>query len=381
MKYIFTGGGTLGHTNPAVAVAEKIRKSDSDAKILFIMRNGGGENSIVVEKGFEITGIPCQGLIRNSSAKSILQTMVITVKAISKCIQIVKDYQPDLIFGTGGYVSFAPLIAGIIKGVPTYVHESNAIPGVVTKLTAKLGAIPLVSNENTQRCFKARQKCAVVGTPVTYNFNAIDRKTAKAKLGIPRGRMYIVSFGGSGGAKAMNDIITEIMQKRSCEYSSISHLHATGEKYYQEYKEKYPRLANGANGQQIVAKIQDMATHMAAADIIICRCGAATLAELAEAGRAAILIPSPNVTDNHQYKNAKALVEAKAALMIEEQNLSTQSLENKLTYLADSIRIRSQLEKNIKKFSKSDSADIIAAMLIKAAEHRLPGFFKRFHKE
>lgn len=363
MRCIFTGGGTLGHTNPAIAVAEKVREKHPDTDILFIMRAGGKENAAVSKRGFRIEEIPAVGLDRDKGVVDKARVGGITLRALLKCMSIVKRYKPDFIFGTGGYVSFAPLVAGLMKGVPTYVHESNTTPGLVTKIAVRLGAIPLVSTEETKKHFYSKKECQTVGTPLLSDFGRLTRKEARLRLGMDREKIFIVSFGGSGGSDVMNEVIMELMSERSKSRGNIIHLHATGEKYFDEAKRKYKNLSEGYGGQQIVPRISDMALHMSAADIVICRCGAATLAELSAVGRAAILIPSPNVTNNHQYENGKRLEEMRAAIMLEERDLTKDCLGEKIQLLAHSEALRRALEGKVLSQKNKASSELIANIL------------------
>ena len=364
MKCIFTGGGTLGHTNPAIAVAEKIRKTCPSTDILFIMRVGGKENSEVSKRGFKIEEIPAEGLQRGGNVIDNMHLCYVTLGAINKCMRIIKSYKPDFIFGTGGYVSFAPLMAGLIKRIPTFIHESNSTPGLVTKMIVRMGATPLVSTEVAKKHLTSKNVCQVVGTPLLSDFNTVTREEARHRLGIGKEKIFIVSFGGSGGSGMLNDVIIDLMNDRSKRKTNILEMHATGEKYFDEAKRKFTHLAKGENGQRIVPRIENMAMYMNAADIVICRCGAATLAELSEVGRAAILIPSPNVTNNHQYENAKALADKNAAIIIEEKTLSPETLASTIEQLTKSPQKRLMLSENIARdFKPSAEEDMIREIL------------------
>lgn len=364
MKCIFTGGGTLGHTNPAIAVAEKIREKCNSYEIVFIMRKGGEENREVLKRGFEVKEISIEGFIRNGGIRNNIHTCALATRAVKECITVIKDIDPRFIFGTGGYVSFAPIVAGLIKGVPTFVHESNSMPGLVTKIVTKLGAIPLVSTEAAKDRLKCKKDCKVVGTPLLPSFGAISKNEARRRLGIDKSKFYIVSFGGSGGSKALNDIISDLMNERCKQKTSITQIHATGSKYFEKAKQQYPELISGTSGQKIVSRIENMPLYMSAADMIICRCGASTIAEIIAVGRPAILIPSPNVTDNHQYENGISLANANAAIMLEEKDLTKESLSNKISFIFQSEKERKSLEENLAKLKKTDSANIIADILL-----------------
>lgn len=364
MKCIFTGGGTLGHTNPAIAVAEKIRERCNHAEIIFIMRAGGAENSEVIKRGFTVKEISVEGFMRNGGIRSSIRTSLLATRAINACIGIVKEIKPSFIFGTGGYVSFPPMVSGLIKGVPTFVHESNSMPGLVTKIVTKLGAVPLVSAEAARDRLKCKNSCKVVGTPLLSCFGTISKDDARRQLGINKNKFFIVSFGGSGGSKVLNDIILDLMNDRYGKRVNIMQIHATGEKYYNKAQLQYPNLTDGSAEQKVVSRIDNMPLYMSAADLIICRCGASTIAEILAVGRPAILIPSPNVTDNHQYENGLSLTSKNAAIMIEEADLTKEALAIKISLLMQSEGLRRSLEENLKKLKKTDSANIISDILL-----------------
>ncbi len=363
MKYVFTGGGTLGHTNPAIAVAEKVREMDKEADILFVMRKGGRENESVAKRGFRLSEIDAIGLDRGTGIKSI-KTLSTTTKGIFQCNKILKEFGPDVIFGTGGYVSFAPLFAGILRKIPTFIHESNSSPGLVTKIMAKMGTTVLINLETTKTKLPAKTKVFTVGNPILPEFNKITRTEARARLKLGE-ETYILSFGGSGGSKIMNEIIYDAMTDLSSN-KKIRHTHVCGEKYFEDAKSRFPEWVRGSKSSHIYPRISDMATHLKAADIVICRCGAMTISEIIRMGKAAILIPSPNVTDNHQYENGLYLKERNAAIMIEEKDLTKELLLEKITLMAESRAERERLETNIKKLDVRDSAEKISIFLINA---------------
>ena len=364
MRYIFTGGGTLGHTNPAIAVGEKVREMDKEADILFVMRKGGKENESVTKRGFKLTEIDAAGLGRGDGLKNI-KTLSSSATGFFQCNKILKEFKPDVIFGTGGYVSFAPLFAGILRKVPTFIHESNSVPGLVTKIMAKMGAAVLINLEATKEKLPNKTKVFTVGNPLLPEFDTISRSKARARLNLKNEETYILSFGGSGGSKIMNEIIYEVMTDLSSD-KKIRHTHVCGERYFEDAKARFPEWVNGSKPQHIYSRINDMATHLKAADIVICRCGAMTISEIIRMGKAAILIPSPNVTDNQQYENGLYLKEKNAAIMIEEKDLIKELLLEKIKMLINSQTERARLQTNIKKLDVKDSAEKISIFLINA---------------
>ena len=192
MKYVFTGGGTLGHTNPAIAVAEKVRELDKSADILFIMRKNGNENKLVKERDFLVETIPACGL--EKSGKRIINTLSTTSKSIVKCFKIIQTFKPDVIFGTGGYVSFSPLLLGTIFKTPTFIHESNIIPGRVTKIISRLGGITLLNYDDTKERLPKSSHSIVVGNPLLSDFSHVSRITARLKLQLKKDDISVKPF-------------------------------------------------------------------------------------------------------------------------------------------------------------------------------------------
>ncbi len=364
MKYIFSGGGTLGHTNPAIAVAEAVRKKDNTADILFLMRKDGHENQAVINRGFKVQEISATGLKRELSLH-VVKTGFTTLRSIFECTKIIKDFKPDRIFVTGGYVSFSPMLVGAFKKIPTFVHESNSSPGLVTKIAAKVGAKILLNYDSAKNELLERCDAEVVGNPLLPEFDTLTKAEARAKIHLNNDDIFILSFSGSGGAKKMNDTLVEVMNKYSQNTQKVKHAHISGNKYFDEINESFPQFVRGKNGCKIVPIIEKMATVIKASDIVICRCGSSTLSEIMRAGKAAILIPSPNVTDNHQYKNGLFFAKRGAAIMNEEKDLTADELIKEIKMLVAEKSKRTMLERKIKGLDKTDSADIIANMLIK----------------
>ena len=339
---------------------------DENADVLFILRKNGSENTAVLQRNFNAVEIESKGL--NRTRLELIKTFGITIKSLLGSYKIIKNYKPDIILGTGGYVSFAPLIVSLILKIPTFVHESNITPGLVTKIISRCGGTVLLNFEVSKKQLPNAKKCITVGNPLLSDFSKITKKQARTKLKLSDNDRLIISFGGSGGSKKLNDVIIDVMDKYIKNQSNIRHIHATGEKYYRAIAEKYCHLTRDYGKLKIVPKIDDMALHMAAADIVICRCGATTLSELSATGKAAILIPSPNVTDNHQYKNGKFLSDNHAAVLIEESQLSQELLIEKINLILNSKIIKQTLETNIKKTKKQDSAKIISKIIMNYAK-------------
>lgn len=325
MRAILTGGGTAGHVSPAIAIAEEILTKEADSEILFVGREGGEENEAVCRTGFQLRTLKIEGLARRFSPKG-LKSIFIAVKSLFGAEKIIREFSPDVVIGTGGYVCWPMLKRAQAARIPTLIHESNAVPGLTTRLLSKKCSRVLLNFPECKARLGKIENTVVVGNPVIKDFSQISRQNARRRLGIDTKKFLIVSFGGSGGAERLNEIILRVIRDFSEPNENIAHIHASGRKYFQSMISKAPELEKGKKGAKILPYINNMPEMLAAADLVISRSGAMTVSEIAAAAVPSILIPSPNVSDNHQYKNAKALAERSAALLFEESSLTPESL-------------------------------------------------------
>ena len=353
MRLLLCGGGTAGHVNPAIAIAEEIRSRDKNSSFLFIGREGGRENELITKAGFEVKTIKIEGLRRSLSSDNI-RRIIYALKARSAAEKIIKDFKPDIVFGTGGYVCWPVITAAKALGIKTAIHESNVSPGITTKMVSGKCDMIFLNHEKTKDYLGRRNNSLVVGNPLRHNFGTITREDARRRLKIKDNEFFILSFGGSIGAQRLNDVILEVIEEYSSKNPRVKHMHAMGKRYYKEGEKKY--IDRPVGGCRIVSYINDMATAMKAADIVISRCGAITLSEISASQTAAILIPSPNVSDNHQYKNAKLFSDAGAASLIEEKNLSAERLICEIKSLEND------------EIGRKNRAKIIGALYIPGAE-------------
>ena len=314
MNVIFTCGGTAGHINPAIAVANIVKERHPDANILFIGASGHMEEKLVPKAGYQLTCLPGSGLSRKisfSGLKKNAKALKNVLSAVSQCKKIIRDFQADVVVGTGGYASYPALNAASKLGIPTIVHEANAVPGLTTKMAAKTANRVLVAFEESAQYYRKPEKVEVVGMPVRKEFVETNPQEARAALGLDS-RPLVVSAFGSLGARAMNYAMADFMKLEQDAGMPFQHIHATGAYGWEWMPGHIKNLgvdAENCSGLDIREYIYDMPTVMAAADIIIGRAGASTCNEIGASGTPCILIPSPNVTNDHQMKNAKILAD------------------------------------------------------------------------
>ena len=368
MNVIFTCGGTAGHINPAIAVANILKERDPGCKILFIGATGHMEEKLVPQAGYELKCLPGSGLSRGKSLAAIkknIHAVRCVINAIKECKKIIREFQADVIIGTGGYASFPALYAGSKVGIPTCVHESNAVPGLTTKLAADRANRVLVAFEESAKHYKHPEKVEVVGMPVRREFIFTKKEDARKELGLDEGPVVVSAF-GSLGAKVMNETMADMFALEQADGFPFQHIHATGsfgwEWMPQRVKELGVDLEN-CPSIDMREYIYNMPTVMAAADIIISRAGASTCNEIGASGTPCILIPSPNVTNNHQEKNARVLSESGGAVLVLEKDCGAKTMYDEITaLLADESR-RQAMTKALHEIVKLDSAERICDIL------------------
>ena len=368
MNIIFTCGGTGGHINPAIAVANLMKERHPDCNILFIGAAGHMEEKLVPQAGYALKCLPGSGLSRKLNLDGIkknVKAVKNVLSAVGECKKIIKDFKPDVIMGTGCYVSFPALFAGSSMGIPTCIHESNAVPGLTNKLIAGRSERVLVSFPESAQHYRNQNKVEVVGMPVRKEFIMKEKQEAKRELGLDE-RPLVVSAFGSLGARMMNFAVAD-MFKMECEDNfPFQHIHATGKMGWEWMPEHVASLdvdVHENKGIDMREYIYNMPTVMAAADIIISRAGASTCNEIGASGTPCILIPSPNVTNNHQEKNARLLSDNGGAVLILEKDCSAKAMYDEITaLLADEDR-RQRMTKALHEIVKLDSAERICDIL------------------
>ncbi len=368
MNVIFTCGGTGGHINPAIAVANLLKERHPDCNILFIGAKGHMEEKLVPQAGYALKCLPGSGLSRKlnwagirNNAKAVRNVL----SAVGECKKIIRDFQPDVIIGTGGYASFPALYAGSLLKIPTCVHESNAVPGLTTKMAANRADRVLVSFEESVPYYRDREKVEVVGMPVRKEFILTEKEAAKRQLGLDE-RPVVVSAFGSLGARQMNFAVADMFCLEQGDGYPFQHIHATGSFGWEWMPQHVASLGVTLDANASIDMreyIYNMPTVMAAADVIISRAGASTCNEIGASGTPCILIPSPNVTNNHQEKNARILESHGAALVFTEEQCSGQTLYNAVSQLLSDHERRKTMSCAVREMVVLDSAERICDLL------------------
>jgi UDP-N-acetylglucosamine--N-acetylmuramyl-(pentapeptide) pyrophosphoryl-undecaprenol N-acetylglucosamine transferase len=328
LRVLLAGGGTAGHVNPALAIAEIIKENYPDTEFCFAGNPEKIEAKLAAKEGYRFEPIKVEGFQRKINLNNIkrnFHALGCLMKTGGRCKEIINDFKPDLVIGTGGYVS-GPVVRKAAKmGIKTAIHEQNAFAGVTNKLLSKEVDAVMMTVPEAEKYFPDAKCKVVTGLPVRGAFNTISKAEARKQLGIPENAVCVLSTGGSLGARMLNNYVTMLLKRYQQEGREIYHIHSYG-----TYK-GYANFIDEAEAQGIKIKgnphfiIKDyinMPVCMAACDLVITRCGAASLAEIEAVGRCSLLIPSPMVAENHQYHNGMVLQNAGAGVVIEEKDLT-----------------------------------------------------------
>lgn len=332
MKVIFTCGGTAGHVNPALALAGLILQRRPDSEILFVGARRGIERQLIEEAGWPFRSVEISSFHRSLKPKEIRHNLVSLrnlIRSPGEARALLKEFPADLVVGTGGYASYPVIREAARQGIPTAIHESNAIPGLTTRLLEPHADLIMVGFEECRKNYRHPEKVLVTGTPVRGDFFTYTKKEAKQKLGMDDGQPVIVSFWGSLGASEMNRQTARFLALEAAEGRPFHHIHAAGvvgSRQMTAYLADAGVDLSKTPELEVREYIHDMGTLMRAADLVICRAGASTISELTALGVPAIIVPSPNVTHNHQEHNARVLADAGGAVMILEKDSSGQLL-------------------------------------------------------
>ena len=351
MKILIAAGGTGGHIYPGIAVAKEIMRRDETSEVLFVGTSRGLETKIVPDNNFQLSLINSAGL-KNVGFVGKLKGLFILPKSFLEARRLLKEFQPDVVVGAGGYVSGPVLLMASLRRIPTLVMDSNALPGFTNRRLAPFVTKAALTFEEALSYFG--KKGIVTGNPVRREFFEIEPKARGEKINL-------LIFGGSQGARAINNAMTDALEYLQTFKDKLQITHQTGESDFEKIKEIYNR------GKWKMARVQpyisNMVDEFAESDLIICRAGATTCAELAAAGKAAIMIPLPTAADDHQRKNAEALEKAGAARMVLQKELNGESLANEIIDLINSPEKITAMETAAKKLAKKDAAEVTVSII------------------
>lgn len=371
MRVLLAGGGTAGHINPALAIAAELKAQDPTTEFLFVGADDRMETELVPKAGYPFTSITVRGFSRKKTLKAVfhnLGTVYYAVTAGFTCGSILKKFKPDVVVGTGGYVCGPMLRKAAKKGYPVVIHESNSYPGVTVKALARMVNTVCIPNEEAAGRLPAGTHTVVTGNPLRPEVLHTDKAQARKELGIDN-RPLVLSVGGSLGAAKINELVIHLLEASHKE-GRYQHIHSTGKGEYEEVCEALSekQIPLHADGIDVRPYIDDLPRCMAAADLVICRCGAITTSEVLAIGTPAILIPSPNVAENHQYYNALALVNQGAAVCIEEKDITDELLWKTVSELLDDPERLSQMHDNAVHAAITDATERIVKIVKDAAK-------------
>ena len=371
-RVLFTCGGTAGHVNPAIALAQLLHRRDENTEFLFVGADRGLEKDLIPKAGYAFKTVHISSFHRSLKPREIRHNLISVynlTRAPREARAILREFQPDIVVGTGGYASYPMIKAAAKAGIPTAVHESNMVPGLTTKMLEPYAQRIMVGFETCRQYYKNPERVVVTGTPVRGDFFELTKQQAREKLGLQDDRPLIVSFWGSLGASGMNAQMTDFLALEA-EKEPFHHIHSAG-------SFGYPRLMEALRERgvdmaahpalQVREYIYDMAAAMQAADLVICRAGASTISELTALGVPALIVPSPYVTNNHQEKNARVLEAAGGAEVLREEESSGQELfRRSYAILRDEAR-RANMAEAMGALGIPDAADRICQTILELA--------------
>lgn len=368
MKLVFVAGGTGGHINPAVAVATEIKRKMPESEIIFIGTEGRMETSIVPKAGFEIKTVKMNGFSRKKSfagLKQNVETVFLTLKASKEAKMILEEFKPDVVVGFGGYVS-GPVVRTAHKmGIKTAIHEQNAFPGVANKALAKIVDKVMLTNEEADKHLDCKNIPAVTGLPIRSSILNTDRDYARTLLGVENDEMLVLSMGGSLGADAINKAVVDMLAELKGE-KGIKFLHATGQygKWVGDSLIDKGVPYGICTNIDLREYIDNMDVCLPACDLVISRAGASSISEIEALHKPSILIPSPNVAENHQFHNAMTLAKNGGAILIEEEDLTGEYLARVIRELKNNRKNLAEIGEKAGENAKINALDEICKIII-----------------
>ncbi|RDY25727.1 undecaprenyldiphospho-muramoylpentapeptide beta-N-acetylglucosaminyltransferase [Romboutsia weinsteinii] len=366
MRVLLSGGGTGGHVYPAIAIANRIKEEYPDAEILFVGTEKGIESEIVPKYGYELKTVTVQGFKRKIDLDNVKRVFKL-FKGLEQSRKVVKKFKPDVVIGTGGYVSGPVLFNASMCKFPTVVHEQNSFPGVTNKILSKMVTEVLTSFEDSHERFPegSRQKLVLTGNPVRKEILTARKSTARRNLGISEDKKMVLCYGGSGGARKINDAMKLVIENMVKD--DVAFIFATGKYYYEEFAKSIEHI-NFKPYQRVVPYLEDMANALAASDLVIGSAGAISLAEITALGKPSIIIPKAYTAENHQEYNAKSIEKQGAGIAILEKNLTPESLNNAVFSLLGNKEKLIDMASASKTIGKPEAIDLIVAEIVKIYE-------------
>ncbi len=357
MRIMFAAGGTGGHINPAIAIAREFRKNNPNCEILFVGTKRGLESKLVPREGFDIEYIEAVGFKRKLTAENI----IVAYKALSsmfKTNNIIRKFKPDIVIGCGGYTAGPVVMEAALKKIPTLIHEQNVFPGISNKLLSSKVDTVCISFEDARKYFTKAKNVILTGNPIRPKLFTLTKNEARSSLGVDE-RPLIIAVGGSLGAGTINNEMCELVENIT---DDVQVLWATGAR---EYDEIIKKIKNVPQNVKISPYIYNMEEVLCAADLAISRSGAITITELCASGTPSLLIPSPNVAENHQEINARSLETRGAAVVVCERDITPGLIRNKVFELIKSPLVLEEMSKNAKVLANADASDLIYKQCIK----------------
>ena len=351
MRYLISGGGTGGHIFPAISIANALKELDPEAEILFVGALGRMEMERVPQAGYKIVGLPVRGFNRAQPWKNV-SVLVDLVKSIRQVKKIIRDFRPDVGVGVGGYASGAAMWAAANMGIPILLQEQNGFAGVTNKILKNKAAKICVAYPGMERFFPA-EKIILTGNPVRQNLTKVESRKSKVES-----RKTLLIIGGSLGARTINEAVKEAISHQLSAFNGIHVVWQTGKVYYESCKAAWEAAGKPAN-IECLDFLSDMPERYAQADLVISRAGASSISEICLLGKPAILVPSPNVAEDHQTHNAMALVNRDAAVLVRDAEAAEKLIPTALTLLEDKAKLE-VLHTNVLKLAQADSATRIA---------------------
>lgn len=353
MKVIIAAAGTGGHINPGIAIANKIKEKQPNSEIIFVGTPRGLENDLVPRAGYKLVTIDAHGISRKMTLDNI-KNAIKTLKSISKVKKVIKEFNPDLVIGTGGYICGPVMFSAHSKKIPTMLHESNAFPGIAVKMFSKKVNAVLVGFEDAKKRIPNARKIVLTGTPTKIqklNLSEVQKNAIKEALGLNTELPLVLVVGGSQGAKSINDTLIDIIKNKKINYQIIW---AAGPKQYDSIKaelEKSNINIDKIENIKVVPYIYNMEEIINAVDVVVARSGAMTVTEIARVGKPSILIPFPLATENHQEYNARVLVNAGAAKIILDKDLNSEVLEKEIDSIVSNKEKQLKMGQNANKIA------------------------------